>query len=107
QAGDRMGREIRDVTPGINDAAFTGARGAENGHHQRGLTRAVGSDQRDDLALAHVEGDAPQGHDFAVETLDTAHREARCAPSTRSSFPSARARPSRKITGVPSGPRPP
>jgi hypothetical protein len=53
------------------------ARRAENRHHGRRLAGAVGPDQGDDLALVHVDVDAPQRLDFAVEGLDPAQLQER------------------------------
>ena len=59
--------------PVEGDRAVARARVAADRHHQRRLAGAVGADQRDDLAVVHVEVDAAQRRDVAVVGLDAAH----------------------------------
>ncbi len=63
--------------PGKGDRALARPRAAEDRHHQRRLAGAVGADQRDDLALVHVEIDAFERDDVAVIGLDAADAEER------------------------------
>src|SRR5437588_4358091 len=69
-AGDAMGRLLLDALAGERDR--TAHRLEQLGHarhrlQRRGLARAVGADDRDDLALGHVEGDAVERPGRAVE----------------------------------------
>ena len=76
-ARDRVRRQVGDRPAGEGDLAGVGD--VEPGDHvdQRGLARAVRSDQADDLALAHVEID-PVERLHAAELLgDAAHAQQR------------------------------
>jgi hypothetical protein len=77
EPGDLVGGHLCDVRAIENDSAFARARAAEDGHHQRGLARAVRADQRDDFARVDIEIDALQRHDVAVEGLDPAQGQER------------------------------
>jgi len=69
-----MGVVLQEILPPVEDApagdlaAQLGHIGNEAGDGQqgRGLARAVGPDQGDDLSLLHPEGDAVEGLDVAV-----------------------------------------
>ena len=63
-----------DVAALEHDAAFAGARPAENGHHQGGLAGAVGADQRDDLAREDLEA----RHHAAPAARRSARSPCRC-----------------------------
>ena len=50
-----------------------------DGIEQRGLARAVGSDQADDRALRHVEADMAVGDDPAIALADVAYFQQRAS----------------------------
>ncbi len=60
QAHDLMGGHPRDVLTLEQDAAFARARGAADGHHERGFACAVCADNGDDLALVHLKVHTPE-----------------------------------------------
>ncbi|MCS6766214.1 MAG: hypothetical protein MO847_07255 [Candidatus Protistobacter heckmanni] len=83
--GQRMRRQARDVLAGVAQRALGGEL-AGDGLHGGGLARAVGADQGDELALAHLERHALDGVDAAVgdaQVFDAeqrgAHWRASCA----------------------------
>jgi hypothetical protein len=53
--------------PVEDDGAVARLRPPADGHHQCGLAGAVRADQGDDLAFVHLDIDAAQGLDPAVE----------------------------------------
>ena len=61
-----IGPEARDVLAVEHDAAAGRVHEAHHGLEGGGLARAVGADDADDLAAAHVERDVMQDVDLAV-----------------------------------------
>jgi len=66
QPGDVMGRLKGDVAAVERDGSGARAGPAEHRHHECGLARAVGSDQRHDLARVDIEIDALERFDIAI-----------------------------------------
>ena len=75
EANNLMDRHVGDVMAIEGDGSGAGARCAANGHHQGRFSGAIRTDEGGDLALLHIEVDAPQGLNFAVEGFDAANRE--------------------------------
>ncbi|KAI3478981.1 hypothetical protein L1887_59004 [Cichorium endivia] len=65
-AHDLVRGQLGDVLALEAHGAAAGARRAAEGHEQRGLARAVGADQRDDLAVVDMQAHAVHGADGAV-----------------------------------------
>jgi hypothetical protein len=89
---DFVRREPGDLLAIENHLAATGARGAEQGHHQGRFAGPVGADQGDDLADFDVEVDPLEGVDVSVMGVHTrqaqhAHCIAPNCVSTGSSSP--------------------
>ena len=70
---DAMRRQAGDVLAVEGDAAGIGRVEAGDGREQRRLARAVGPDQADDLALAHVERGLVDGLQAAERLGELAH----------------------------------
>src|SRR5215469_5982245 len=70
-----VGGDAREVLPGELDAPR--ARGERAGDHPegRGLARGVGPDESEDLPLLHVEADAMERLEIAVEGVDALKRQ--------------------------------
>src|SRR5262249_34122967 len=68
-------RQLRDVFALEQDAAIDRPWPAEDGHHQRGLAGAIGTDQRNDLALCDIEAHTVQDGNVAVPGGDVADLE--------------------------------
>ena len=81
RACDLVCRQPRHVAAGEFDAAAAGRRQSEDRPQQRGLARAARSQQRDDLARAHVERNAEEHLRFAIERLDVAQAQHAIVPS--------------------------
>jgi thiazolylpeptide-type bacteriocin precursor len=77
QLGDFMRRQLCNVAAFEQDETFAGSWRPENSHHQSRFAGAVGSNQRDDLALIDFEIDTFERRDVAVVGLHAAHREHR------------------------------
>ena len=77
QMRDLVGGHVGDVAALIQDLAGTGARLAEDRHHQRRFAGAIGTDQGDDLAAMDVEIEALQRLDLAIGGAKAADREQR------------------------------
>ena len=75
EARDRVCFEPRDVLAGEADRSLSRPRIAADGHHQRRLAGAIGTDQRHDLAFRDLDIDTLQRHDAAVVALDAADAE--------------------------------
>ena len=58
EAGPLVDGQVADVLPGEADRALFGPEHAEQAVEERGLARAVGTDEADELALGHREVDA-------------------------------------------------
>ena len=77
QAADGVRRQTDDVAPGEADAALVGPDEARHRREERGLARAVRTDQPEDLALAEAQADARERLKPAVafrELLDLEQR---------------------------------
>ena len=74
-AGGRDGAEAGDAPPVEPDLAAVGRDLARDGVEQRRLAGAVGPDQPQDLAAAHVEGDVGIGLHAAEALRQVAHLE--------------------------------
>ena len=80
--------ELRDGVAGAaqdraaleQDVAVVGHVEARQAVEERGLARAVGTDQAGNLARRHVEGDAVQSHDAAEADRYGAHAQQRFGP---------------------------
>ena len=68
-----MGGQLRDVAAIEDDLAASRTRLPADRHHQRGLARAVGADQRDDLTLIDIEIHAFESANIAVIGFDAAN----------------------------------
>jgi hypothetical protein len=73
-----MGRHVGDVAAVELDPAGTGARLAEDRHHQGRFAGAIGADQGDDLAVIDGKIDALQRLDLAVSGAQGPDREQGC-----------------------------
>ena len=78
EAHDLVRLRIRDVAAVEHDAAAGRVHEAGDRAQRRGLPRAVGADERDDLARRNGERHAAQGLHAAVEDVDPIHLEERC-----------------------------
>ncbi len=79
---DFMRRKFVDGPAVPEDLPAPGAQDAADGHQRGGFARAVGADERDDLAVVHMERDVPQGLDIAVIGIHTAQFKHRFLPDT-------------------------
>src|SRR5439155_23229597 len=78
EAHDLVRLRIGDVAAVEHDAAAGRVHEAGDRAQRRGLPRAVGADERDDLARRNGERHAAQGLHAAVEDVDPTHLEERC-----------------------------
>ena len=67
---DLVGAHALDAAALVQDIAGLGLQQAGNGLQGGGLAGTVGTDQGDDLALIHLEGDVLDGVDVAVVNVD-------------------------------------
>ena len=67
---DLVGAHALDAAALVQDVAGLGLQQAGNGLQGGGFTSTVGTDQGDDLALIHLEGDVLDGVDVAVIDVD-------------------------------------
>src|SRR5690606_6795308 len=79
---DTIGFLVRDVLALERDRSTSGPRVATDRHQQCGLTGTVGADQRHDLARRHVEIDAAEGFDVAIEGVNATHGQHQCPSSS-------------------------
>ena len=63
-------RHVVDVLVAEGDGALRRGQDAGDGVEGGGLARPIGADQGDDLVLVHVQGDALQRVDLAVEDVE-------------------------------------
>ena len=98
-AGRHHGRRAQAADPPAVQRHGAPAQRQQAGHgpQRGGLARAVAPDERDDLAGAHLERDAPHGHDVPVARLDAVKPEQRSSPR----------RPGRPRSPADPGPPPP
>jgi hypothetical protein len=73
----------RDVVAPVENPAARGLRVAGEHVEQRRLSGAVRADDREQLALAHLEREIGQGSELAVALGDVADFEQHCAGSPR------------------------
>src|SRR3990170_3080579 len=67
---DGVGRQAVDRRPVEGDRPASGAEHAGDRPEGGGLAGPVGADQRHDLPVADLEGNAPEGLDIAVENVE-------------------------------------
>src|SRR5262249_30352681 len=68
-------RDAREVLPGEGDLAGPRGEGAGDHPQRGGLARGVGPDEGEDLPLLHVEADAMERLEIAVERVDAFKRQ--------------------------------
>ena len=66
QVHDLVARHFRNVVTVVGDGAFARRNEADDALHRGGFTRAVGADERDDLALVDFKADVFERLDNAV-----------------------------------------
>src|SRR5215470_11588451 len=84
EAGARASvwRLARDVVTQQRDATFSGGEQPRGDRAERGLTRAVRAEERDDPARRHIDADIVEHFDFAVAGHDVDQRERRLLMSS-------------------------